>query len=148
MSEEQCESIEMDNDPNTCNITFTQKKRRAVGVSPTTKIQDKGISMSNQPKQTDQDIRDKLIVEDLCKFAKDKHQFNIDVPGYRRTSTTSTHEEYKILLSVKNIETFAFLLDEKIWPQELCGLKYKLICPSIPPQLSAIMPDLLLNINF
>ncbi|CAF1394094.1 unnamed protein product [Rotaria sordida] len=52
MSEEQGESIEMDNDFNTRIVTFTQKKRRALGVSPSTKIQDKGISMSNQPKQS------------------------------------------------------------------------------------------------
>ncbi|CAF1486685.1 unnamed protein product [Rotaria sordida] len=202
MSEEQRKSIEMDNDHNTRIVVCTQKKRRALGVSSSTKIQDKGIPMPNQPKQSkdkqqqsmtyaniqlqnnlsmnnhmneqqelhiseeakrfaqtryhfslfiivaDRDIRDKLILEDLCKFAKDNHQFSIDIVGYRRTSTTGAHGEYKILLFFKNIETFAFLLDEKIWPQELYGLKYKLICPAIPPQLSAIIHDVPLNINF
>ncbi|CAF3631335.1 unnamed protein product [Rotaria socialis] len=202
MSDEQRESTEMDNDPGTRIVSNAQRKRRAVGVSPSNKMQDNGLFISNQARHskniqqqsmnyaniqlqnnfsvnnntkeqqelhiseeakrfaqtrypfspfvvvTEQDIRDNLVVEDLCKFAKDKHQFNIDIAGYRRTSTNSAHGEYKILLFVKNLETFVLLLDEKVWPQELCGLKYKYTCPSIPPQLSVIIPDVPLNINF
>ncbi|CAF3401442.1 unnamed protein product [Rotaria socialis] len=126
MADEQRESTEMDNDPGTRIVSTAQRKRRAVGVSPSNKIQDNGLSISNQARHmTEQDIRDNLVVEDLCKFAKDKHQFTIDIA-----------------------ETFVLLLDEKIWPQELCGLKYKYTCPSIPPQLSVIIPDVPLNINF
>ncbi|CAM4953304.1 unnamed protein product [Rotaria socialis] len=101
MADEQRESTEMDNDPGTRIVSTAQRKRRAVGVSPSNKIQDNGLSISNQARHmTEQDIRDNLVVEDLCKFAKDKHQFTIDIAGYRRTSTNSAHGEYKILLFV------------------------------------------------
>ncbi|CAF4567837.1 unnamed protein product [Rotaria magnacalcarata] len=48
MSDEQCESTEMDNDPGTRIVSTAQRKRRAVGVSPSNKIQDNGLSFSNQ----------------------------------------------------------------------------------------------------
>jgi hypothetical protein len=95
----------------------------------------------------DQNIRDKIIVEFLCKYVKDNCQVDVEVAGYRRTVEDGTSGNYKTLLFVKNIDTFATLFDQKTWPQEICGQKFKLILPSIPPQLAAVIPDVPMNIN-
>jgi hypothetical protein len=94
-----------------------------------------------------QNIRDKIIVEFLCKYVKDNHQLELELAGYRRTMAVGSAGEFKTLLFVKNINTFTILLDQQVWPKEICGHKFELSCPSIPPQLAVVLPDVPMNIN-
>ena len=83
------------------------------------------------------DVRDKVIVEHLVKVAKDKFDFTLEIAGYRRTKV---NEGFKVLIFVKTVNSFTFLLDKKMWPPELGGKKYSLALPNIPPQLSLVLP--------
>jgi len=83
------------------------------------------------------DIRDKLIVEHLVQAAKDKFQFTLDIAGYRRTRV---NDDFKVLIFVKTVNSFSFLMDKKVWPEVLCGKMYTLSMPTIPPQLSLVLP--------
>lgn len=94
-----------------------------------------------------QNIRDKIIVDFLCKHVKDNHQAVLELAGYRCTVDDDPSYGYKLLLFVKNIDTFALLLDQKVWPKEMCGHSFNLIPPSIPPQLAVVIPDVPMNIN-
>jgi hypothetical protein len=94
-----------------------------------------------------QNIRDKIIVDFLCKHVKDNHHFDLELAGYRGTVDNDPTGGYKILSFVKNIDSFAMLFDQKIWPQEMCGHSFNLVMPSIPPQLAVVLPDVPMNIN-
>jgi hypothetical protein len=95
----------------------------------------------------DQNVRDKIVIEFFCKYVKDNHRLDLEVAGYRGAAKDGPSGGYKILLFVKTIDTFSTLLDQKIWPQEICGHKYKLVVPSIPPQLAGVIPDVPMNIT-
>ena len=83
------------------------------------------------------DVRDKVIVEHLVKVAKDKFDFTLEIAGYRRTKV---NEGFKVLIFVKTVNSFTYLLDKKMWPSELGGKMYSLALPNIPPQLSLVLP--------
>ena len=97
--------------------------------------------------ETDQNIRDKIIVESMCKYAKDNHNFNLEIAGYRRAGENGASGRYRTLVFVKDIDTFAFLLDQKVWPQQIGGSKITCKLPSTPPQLAAVLPDVPMNVN-
>ena len=83
------------------------------------------------------DVRDKVVVEHLVKVAKDKFDFTLEIAGYRRTKV---NEGFKVLIFVKTVNSFTYLLDKKTWPSELGGKMYSLALPNIPPQLSLVLP--------
>ncbi len=96
----------------------------------------------------EQKVQDKFIVEFLCKSINENHHSEIEVAGYRGVADEEPSGGYKILLFVKNTESFATLMDQKVWPQDLGGHKFKLTIPSIPPQLAVVLPDVPMNISW
>ena len=71
------------------------------------------------------------------KWQKNKFQVTLDIAGYRRTRV---NDDFKVLIFVKTVNSFAFIMDKNVWPEVLCGKLYKLSMPTIPPQLSLVLP--------
>ncbi|CAF5163928.1 unnamed protein product [Rotaria magnacalcarata] len=96
-----------------------------------------------------EDIRDKLVVEHLVKYAKEQcNNFDLRVLGYRRTQTNNTVDEYDVLVFVENTQSFAFLREVGNWPAQLVGKEYSRKMPSIPPQLSGVIQNVAFNVDW
>ena len=93
-----------------------------------------------------QDVRDKVVVEDLIKHASESYTFELKTIAYRRARTVIN--ECRILVFVENTESFAFLHNESNWPQALAGHTFTMKMPSIPPQLSLVLPSVSLQIDW
>ncbi|CAF5051102.1 unnamed protein product, partial [Rotaria magnacalcarata] len=94
-------------------------------------------------------IHEQKIVEELCKYLKENKQLALELSGYRKASTKCSSNECDLLLFVKNSYSFSILYDEKNWPQSILGLTYtRPSTPSIPPQLSLIIINVSLSIDF
>ncbi|CAM4775765.1 unnamed protein product [Rotaria magnacalcarata] len=69
--------------------------------------------------------------------------------GYRKASAKCSSNECDLLLFVKNSYSFSILYDEKNWPQSILDLTYtRPSTLSIPPQLSLIIKNVSLSIDF
>ncbi|CAF1291804.1 unnamed protein product [Adineta steineri] len=94
-------------------------------------------------------INEQKIADELCKFFKDKKQLELELIGYRKSSTKCSSNECDLLLFVKNSRSFSMLFDKNNWPQSILGLTFtQPTTPSIPPQLSLILKNVNLSINF
>ena len=94
-------------------------------------------------------IQEQKVAEELCKFLKENKNVELDLSGYRKTSTKCSSNECDLLLFVKNSYSFSILYDETNWAQSLLGSTYtRLSSPSIPPQLSLIVKNVSLSIDF
>ena len=54
----------------------------------------------------------------------------------------------RVLVFVENTESFAFLYDNSHWPPILAERTYTTKTPSIPPQLSLVLPSVSLQIEW
>ena len=84
-------------------------------------------------------VRDVQVVDELIGYAKNTHAFDLKTVAYRLAHTEGNGG--RILIFVENVESFSFLHDETNWPQTLVGLEYVKKLPSIPPQLSLVLPS-------
>ena len=85
-----------------------------------------------------QEVREKIVVDDLINHALTKSNFELKTIAYRRGK--SENNEHRILIFVENAESFAFLYDNENWPALLSGCQFIIKKPSIPPQLSLVIP--------
>ncbi len=93
-----------------------------------------------------EEVRGKTVVEDLIKHAFEKSSFELKTVAYRRGRTEN--RECRILLFVENTESFAFLRKESNWPVTLAERVFTLKAPSIPPQLSLVLPSVSLQMEW
>ena len=61
-----------------------------------------------------QEVREKLVIDDLIKYAMDKSNFALKTVAYRRGK--SENNEHRILIFVENRESFAYLYENGNWP--------------------------------
>ena len=93
-----------------------------------------------------QDVREKVVVDDLIKHARENRNFELKTVAYRRGRTETN--ECRILIFVENTESFAFLYDQSNWPATLAGFEFSLKSPSIPPQLALVLPTVSLQVEW
>ncbi|CAF1522184.1 unnamed protein product [Adineta steineri] len=94
-------------------------------------------------------IQEQKVSEELCKYLKENKKIDLELSGYRKSSSKCSPNECDILLFVKNSLSFSILYDNTNWPNTLLGLTYvRPSSPSIPLQLSLIIKNVGLSINF
>lgn len=91
-------------------------------------------------------VREKSVMEDLIKHARTSFQFELKTIAYRRAH--AENNEYRLLIFVENSESFVFLFDRSNWPTSLVGCKFGVKSPSIPPQLSLVIPSVSLHVEW
>ncbi|CAF1302706.1 unnamed protein product [Rotaria sordida] len=94
-------------------------------------------------------IKEQTVSEDLRKHLKQHNQLDIEFVGYRRSTNKCSNNEIDILLFVKDSYSFACLFDDSNWPTLLNGEMFvRSHKPPIPPQLSLIIKNVGLNIDW
>jgi hypothetical protein len=94
-------------------------------------------------------IHEQKITDELYKFLKDNKKLELELSGVRKASTKCSSNKCDLLLFVKTSHSFSILCDEKNWPQSILGLSYtRSSTPTIPPQLSLIIKNVSLSIDF
>ena len=92
-----------------------------------------------------QAVRDVQVVEELISYAKNTHTFDLKTVAYRLVHMEGNG--CRLLIFVENVESFSFLHEETNWPQTLVDLQYVKKLPSIPPQLSLVLPSVPLQMD-
>ena len=88
------------------------------------------------------------IKEGLTTFCNQKYQMEINILNCR-LSNRSSNNEYDFLLFLKDAYSFSFLLEQIHWPITFCNENYTFpYSPSIPPQLSLLVKNVDLNLDF
>ncbi|CAF3897821.1 unnamed protein product [Rotaria sp. Silwood2] len=93
-----------------------------------------------------QEVRDKIVIDDLTKHAKENRNFELKMIAYRRGRTEDN--QHRILIFVENAESFVFLYNQENWSNVLAGLQYNTTRPSIPPQLALVIPAVSLLVDW
>jgi hypothetical protein len=93
-----------------------------------------------------QEVREKIVVDDLIKHARDNLNFELKTVAYRRSRTDN--DECRVLIFVENSESFAFLYDHGNWPATLAACQFSTKSPSIPPQLALVLPSVSLQVEW
>ncbi|CAF2645748.1 unnamed protein product [Rotaria sp. Silwood2] len=93
-----------------------------------------------------QEVREKLVVDDLIKHALAHLNVELKTVAYRRGRAGK--DECCILIFVENSESFSFLYDRSNWPTELAGCQFTTKNPSIPPQLALVLPTVSLQVDW
>ena len=93
-----------------------------------------------------QEVRDKSVIDDLITHVLKAFSFELKTVAYRRAR--AENNECRILVFVKNTESFTFLYDKSHWPPILAERAYTTKTPSIPPQLSLVLPPVSLQIEW
>jgi hypothetical protein len=89
------------------------------------------------------------IKDDLIKHCKMVHQVDIQVLNCRVLNAVCASNNYNVLIFVKDVLSYSCLLNKDHWPITLDGENYCLqSVPSIPPQLSVLVKNVDLNIDF
>ena len=89
------------------------------------------------------------VKEELVKFCKQTHQVDIQILNCRSSRSNNNAQEQNLLLHLKDAQSFSFLLDVKHWPPLIKNQHFSLpSLPSIPPQLSLLIKDVDLNIDY
>lgn len=87
--------------------------------------------------------------EDIINHFKSSYDIHIEVANCRISSLKCSSNEIDVLLFVKDANSFTSLLDQNQWPQLIAGEKYQFqSVPSIPPQLSLIIKNVDIKLNF
>ena len=87
--------------------------------------------------------------EDIIHHFQANYDVNLEIVHCRSSSLKCNTNEIDILLFVKDPTSFSFLLDQTKWPSLICDEKFIFTSvPSIPPQLSLIIKNVDLKLNF
>ncbi|CAF3590467.1 unnamed protein product [Rotaria sp. Silwood1] len=87
--------------------------------------------------------------EDVVNHFKYMHQVDIEILNCRSSKVKCVDDDMDILLYVKDSISFASLHDETKWPLKIAGEDYMFPSrPSIPPQLSVIIKNVNVRIDF
>jgi hypothetical protein len=93
-----------------------------------------------------QEVREKIVIDDLINHARNNVNFELKTVAYRRGR--AENNECRILIFVENSESFAFLYNHDNWPTTLAGNQFTTKSPSIPPQLALVLPSVSLQIGW
>jgi hypothetical protein len=93
-----------------------------------------------------QEVREKIVIDDLIKHALNSSNFELKTVAYRRGR--AENNECRILIFVENSESFTFLYDQNNWPATLAGCPFTTKIPSIPPQLALVLPHVSLQTDW
>ncbi|CAF4063605.1 unnamed protein product, partial [Adineta steineri] len=87
--------------------------------------------------------------EEVTKHYKSDHNLTIEVISCRRSTIKCNNNEMDVLLYVKDSTSFTALLDHWKWPLMICGEQFIFpSVPSIPPQLSLIIKNVDIHLDF
>ncbi|CAF4941143.1 unnamed protein product, partial [Rotaria socialis] len=93
-------------------------------------------------------ITSNQIKEGLTSHCNKNFQMEINILNCR-LSSRSSNNEYDFLLFLKDASSFSFLLDTNHWPNTFGNTNYTFpYSPSIPPQLSLIIKNVDLRLDF
>ena len=88
------------------------------------------------------------IKQGLSDYCSEKYQMEINILNCR-ASTRSFNNEYDYLLFLRDASSFSFLLDQHHWPMTFGNETFTFPpSPSIPPQLSLLIKNVDLRLNF
>ncbi|CAF2136210.1 unnamed protein product [Rotaria magnacalcarata] len=91
----------------------------------------------------------KIFKEEMVNHFKINHQIEINILNCRSSNVNCTNNDIDILLYLKDSASFASLYDKNIWPLSIAGENYLFPSwPTIPPQLSLIMKNVNIRIDF
>ncbi|CAM4809262.1 unnamed protein product [Rotaria magnacalcarata] len=93
-----------------------------------------------------QEVRDKVVIDDLTKHASEHLNFDFSMVAYRRGR--AENNECRILIFVENSESFVFLNNQENWSTSLSGSNYTKERPSIPPELALVIPAVSLRVDW
>jgi hypothetical protein len=94
-------------------------------------------------------VTPKQVKEELIKFFEMNHQLVIEIANCRRSNTRNNTNDYDVLLFLKDSISFSHLLEQTRWPPSIAGEKFTFLSfPAIPPQLSLIIKNVDLHIDF
>ena len=68
------------------------------------------------------EVRDKVVMDSLITHARNNHNFELKMVAHRRGRSDTS--DCRILISVGNGESFAFLYDGNNWPTALAGCNF------------------------
>ena len=89
------------------------------------------------------------VKEGLIDHCKKIHQMDVQILNCRTSISTLSNNESDILIYLKDVISFSFLLEETHWPNLLGNESYSFSSsPSIPPQLCLLIKNVGLNIDF
>jgi hypothetical protein len=89
------------------------------------------------------------VKEGLIDHCKKIHQMDVQILNCRSSISTLSNNEYDILMYLKDVVSFSFLLEETHWPNLLGNESYSFSSsPSIPPQLCLLIKNVGLHIDF
>ena len=89
------------------------------------------------------------VKEELVKFCKQTHQVDIEILNCQSSRPNNNAQEHDFLLYLKDAQSFSFLLNINHWPPLIKNQHFSLpSLPSIPPQLSLLIKDVDLNIDY
>jgi hypothetical protein len=93
-----------------------------------------------------QEVREKIVVEDLIKHALHNYNFEVKTIAYRKGR--AENNECRILIFVEDSDSFAFLYNQDNWPTTLAGNSFTRKSPSLPPQLALVLPSVSLQVEW
>ncbi|CAF1525321.1 unnamed protein product [Adineta steineri] len=89
------------------------------------------------------------VKDELIRHYKTVHHIDIHVLNCRLIRSSSNINQYNILIYVKDVISFSFFLNHEHWPKLFGNESYILSSlPSIPPQLSVIIKNVDINIDY
>ncbi|CAF1196402.1 unnamed protein product, partial [Didymodactylos carnosus] len=86
-------------------------------------------------------INEKQVITELIKHVKDELKSDLEIAGYRKTTTNSQSDECNVLVFVESTASFETLFKREKWPNSLVNENYEVKIPTIPPQLSVVIQN-------
>ncbi|CAF4085588.1 unnamed protein product, partial [Rotaria magnacalcarata] len=87
--------------------------------------------------------------ESIVNHFKSSHQAEVEILNCRTSKVKCNNNDIDFLLYLKNSTSFALLYDKLNWPLTIAGKEFTFPSwPSIPPQLSVIIKNVNINIEF
>jgi hypothetical protein len=94
-------------------------------------------------------VTENQVKEGIIDHCKKNHQVEIQVANCRLSNVMHNNDEYDILLFIKDVISFSFLLDQSHWPNRFSNENYSFrSSPSIPPQLCLLIKNVDLRLDF
>ncbi len=91
----------------------------------------------------------KQVKKGLIDHCKKIHQIDVQVLNCRSSNTVLFNNEYDILIYLKDVLSFSFLLEQGHWPKLLGNESYSFpSSPAIPPQLCLLIKNVDLHLDF
>ena len=90
-----------------------------------------------------------IVKEMICKNFEESHQVMLEILNFRPSLARSIHREHDLIIYGKGAVSFLTFLCFEKWPDKVRNDSFtSASSPSIPPQLSLIIKNVDLNVDF